>query len=915
MKTFLEQVVDELMSNGIPLDKQALVLPSRRAITFFHRALAQRMEVPVMPPVCLTLEDLLKKELGIALVDPLTARLVLYQVYQEITPNPEPFELFDSWSSAILKDFNTVDTYLIDAKNLYRDLKSLKEINEWSYLEDELGDEQISFNSFWVKLGELYEKYHQTLLARGLSTSGKALRELAQSKKKLLVDFKRINYAGFNALSPAESALLDNIYEEDRLAIYWDAAEFYVADTDNPAGMFIRRWKRKPWPQKTLGSWDSELQIKVRYSAHPHAIGQCRHAGQVLKEYTGTKEQTALVLADETLLQAMLESLPAGLEAINVTMGMGIQGHVMHQFVEQYVLLLLNAQRNKQVYGTWQIHGKGFLRWAETAVDAGLIEASVLRKMEFQIIQKRWVFLGFSELESMLPEKVVNYLTELNEDVDLIKRLLEMLNSLETSEGVDLGVRDGIRDILLSLTDIISEFPFVHDIQQLWKCLRTSLNQEKVSFLGEPLEGVQLMGLLETRALDFKQVILIGANEGTLPKSKKFDTFLPSDIRRHYQLPTQTEEDAVFAYYFYRLIQHPKEAVITYCSEKDETGGGEMSRYLRQLIMGAPQRIGWRAEMYEEFIPTATLKVQRPELIVQRTPELTMAIEEFFKKGVSVSRLNDYLRCPLDFYFKKLLGLQEKEELEEEVGSNELGDIVHQVLENLYGPHVGKGSLSPEHVAALKQAAKAELVKVIKEKGLEQIMLSGESALVAAMALRMLFNFFDRENYRAKAGHLEVKALEHDVETLVEISPEGKVITVKCTAKIDREEISEGSLMIIDYKTGIVDGSKLKFKELTAEEIFHPDKSKALQLLYYTWIYWKSLKVVAQAGIISMVGAEVRPQVLEIEQRELLESDLKVFEELLKEKLSELYLLERFTHNEEQGYYCEYCPVKAEKAY
>ena len=915
MKTFLEQVVDEMLSNGIPLTDQALILPSRRAITFFHRALAQRLDKPVMTPQCLTLEDLLHKEQEVGLIDPLKARLILYQAYQEIMEDPEPFELFDSWSSAILKDFNTVDTYLIDAKVLYRDLRSLKEIEEWSFQDDEEGPEQRSFNHFWMKLGELYEKFHALLEEIGMDSSGHALRNLVALGKPILNKKKAVHFAGFNAMSPAETALLDAIHGEGRLTMYWDAAAFYVDDADNPAGMFIRRWQLKPWSQKVLGSWSANQEKKITYSGHPNAISQCRHAGRVLGQFENSGLQTALVLADESLLPSMLESLPDELKAVNVTMGMSIQGHALYQLISHYFMILLDAKRSKELHGAWQIHAKSFQRWSESAVDAGIMNPEEMRSLHAHILGSRIIFIKEDELRAWSNGKVHALLKELESDLHSINRLIDLLQDMPLDHALDQGIRDSVLEIMLSLRETISDFPFVHELEQIWKCLRTSLSQQKISFIGEPLEGVQMMGLLETRALDFKQVILIGVNEGNLPKSKRFDTFLPNDIRRHYKLPTQTEEDAVFAYYFYRLMQHPEQMAITYRSEKDATGGGEMSRYLRQLVLGASKQHGWQAMMVQDAAYTELKQVRGPEVIVQNSPELQTQIQEFFRKGVSVSRLNDYLRCPLDFYFKKLLGLKEKEELEEEVGSSELGDVVHEVLENLYKPYAGQGSLAEVDILKLKKSSREELSKVIVEKGLSAIMESGESALVKEMAKRMLSNFFTKELGRLKKGHLEVKSLEEVLAVEIEIESKAKKLTVRCTAKVDREEVNAQGTMIIYYKTGKVDSTSLKFKEISSEEIFIPSKAKALQLLYYTWIYWKSKKRIAKAGIISMVGKEPEPLSLTIGNESLKEEDLIAFEALLKNKLVEIYELDSFEHDAEHGTYCHYCPEVVELNY
>jgi len=916
MKTFLHRVIEHIAQDPLSWQKQVMILPSRRAITFFHRALAENISGPILPPLCLTWEDMLKREQGIALVDPLRARLELYEVYRTLIKEPEPFELFDSWASAILKDFNTLDTYLIDAKHLYTDLRNLKELDEWSYLDMQEGAEQQSFNHFWMSLGPLYEGFHAALAEKGLATSARALRTLVHAKKETLKGMERIHLLGFNALSHAEVGLLDQWHDEGRLKVYWDSASFYQDDIDNPAGLFIRRWSMKKWDQQMLGSWSKEKKQKIQYSAQPHAIAQCRLAGSILEEWKDEEEQIALVLADEAMLPVMLESLPEELSAINVTMGLPIKGHVLHRFLEQYVLILLDAKRNKELYETRQIHVKSLLRWLDSGVDAGFLAPQLMRGIERKMIDSRAIFLSEKECEALLPEQAIKALKTLDSELDLLDRAVEMLLSLNLEKSLDQGIRETMVDILWALKESVDEFPFIHDLKQLWKCLRSSLAQEKISFIGEPLKGVQMMGLLETRALDFKKVILLGVNEGTLPRSRRFDTFIPTEIRSYYKLPTQKEEDAVFAYYFYRLIQFPEEVLISFSSEKNETGGGEMSRYLRQLILEAPRKHGWNAEISPLITATKATLVKPPEVVVPNSPELKKAIKRFYQKGISVSRLNDFNKCPLDFYFKKLLGLKELVSLDEEVGASELGTLVHEVLEKLYEPHVGMGSLCDVHINQMKKIYPEVLLGQIQEMGLEHLMAMGESALMKEMAHRMLDNFFEAELERVKKGQLEIIGLEQDYVYELPMVLAEEEITFRFTAKVDRAERDAEGLMIIDYKSGKVKREELTISDIDADIIFDPKKSKALQLLFYTWLFWRSEGEIARSGIISMVGKEVDPAQLRLRKGDKLkEEDLIRFEEILLERLVGIYNLEQFKHDQENGMYCDYCPVKAEKSY
>ena len=917
-KTFLEQVVDDVLATGVPLDKMAIILPSRRSITFFYRAMSERMKEPILPPKCLTLDDLIRTILPRSPIDPLTARLELYEAYVEVYPEPEPFEYFDAWSSAILKDFNTIDTYLIEASALYRDLRNLKEVDEeWSFMQEEWGSHQSDYNTFWKGLAPLYEQFHKRLEVTGRMALGHALKEVVQRKEQsILAEMSLIWMVGFNALSPAEIALLDLLHGSGRLRVLWDAAPFYLEDQDNTAGLFIRKWLHRPWHQKVFGPSDEKEVTNITYSAHPHGLAQCKFAGERVLELAQEEEQVAIVLADESLLPAMLQSIPEAIRAVNVTMGLSIQGQKAFQLTEFYMSMMMDAKRNAGLTERWTVHAHSVMRWMESAQETGLLDEEEVERIRKRLIAERWIRLDRIQLDELFPPNISELFYAMADEVEILGRLNRLLGQVKTINALDQGIKESMMDVLLTLEEKVRSYPFIHQLDLLWKFLRSAWLQEKTSFIGEPLEGVQIMGLLETRALDFKKVILVGANEGALPKARRFDTFIPALIRSHYGLPTQKEEDAVFAYYFYRLLQYPSHIHITYGSEKNDNGGGEMSRYLKQLVYGAPQAFGWKTELRAMNTPDHSSPSTLPELIVIRSPEISKAILNFFSSGVSVSRLNEFIRCPLDFYFKKILGLKEKETLEAEVASSELGNLVHNVLEDLFRERIGKGNLVKEDIRSMSKSYGERLTREIKAQGLEVMMQSGESALTKAMAFKMLGNFFERELQRIERDQIEVLGVEEEEEFTLDVEVGDVMVTVRFTAKIDRKDRVGNQVWILDYKTGKVDSRSLKLKSLDPEDLFDPDQSKSLQLLYYTWIFWRAKGIMAKAGIISMLGMETEPTTLSLEGRNVLEEvDLLTFEGRLKEKIIELYMTESFEHNEEHGLYCDYCPVPAERSY
>lgn len=916
MKKFLDRVIDHMLSNGIPLEEQALVLPSRRSITFFKQRLSQRSDIPVFLPHILTLDDLARKVTAVELLDPVSSGLELYAVYHSLYPDYEDYEVFESWIGAILKDFNTIDTYLIDADTLYRDLRNLKEINDWSYLEEELGHQQKNFNEFWQRLGPLYREYGNRLKEIGKAYSGAIIRRCAVeiASSQYLKSFKQLNVAGFNALSPAEGAILDVLHDQDRLMVFWDDAPFYTENNTDPAGLFMRRWKQRNWSQ-SFGS-EKESLSEITISGHPHAISQVTWAGSLLSEVK-EEEEVALVLADESLLRPLLDYFPKNLEKVNITIGMSFKDTSVFQFLAGYFRMIIQANQGLASRGDWGLHHREWRNWIEAAVNFGLLRERVIQSVDKLIYKQRQIYFNAEAVQDLVGKDIaIRYGLLATDSHGYLDAMVNCLRDVESGDHIIQGVSKRLIEILEDTGATVTSYEFINGVDILWRCLKGSLSRERISFVGEPLEGLQVMGLLETRTLDFDRVIMLGANEGALPKGKSYDTFLPFDLRKHYKLPTQQEEDAIFAYYFYRCIQKAKRVDIAYTSERDELGGGEQSRYLTQLMSSLPQEHGFKADV--EHVQYAVQNADVPHVYVEvpKDEEVRAKVLEYFERGISFSRLSEYSRCPLDFYYRTVLRLGEQAEVEEELGSSDLGDVVHEVLDRSFKPFKGKGILTELEIFSMQKRSQKLLEEVLEEKGLKDKVLDGESALVKSVAEHMLSNYWKRETARVAGKNIQILHLEEDWEFSDELDIAGTKVNVRFKAKLDRVERNGDLVHLIDYKTGKVDTKDVSLTELTTEKLFDVKKLKALQLMYYTWFYWRMTGDIAQSGIVSLIGMEEDPISLIAEKQELPEVEqLQEFEVLLIERLLEIANEGRFIHDEKNGLYCSHCIERAEKKF
>ncbi|NNC82245.1 MAG: hypothetical protein HKN79_01600 [Flavobacteriales bacterium] len=908
MKAFLEQLADRLLDIGEELPHTAVILPSRRAITFLKKALAEQSDRPIFLPRIFTLDDLARSITGLRPADPMRIGLELYRCYSEIDDVVEEFDVFDAWSTAILKDFNTLDTYLIEAEQLYTDLGHLKAINDWSFLAEELGAEQDEFNRFWMRLGPLYNRFNASLRERGEAYSGAIMREAAirSSTSQVLPYISRFLFAGFNALSKAEELLIDSLQSQDRCEVYWDDAPFIRENSLDPAGLFMRKWKHKDWKQ-TFNDGRSET-LPIHISSHPHAISQCMMAGGLLQNME-KHEEVAIVLADESMLGALVEQFPHSVEHVNITIGMSFRDTSVYGMVKSYMTGIIQADRSEDKGLDWQIHHAPLKEWMEIAARFGLIGYDLLRKLEFQVKKNRNIFFPESDLRALLGDGPVDrYGLATGVPSSMIRALIHQLEDINSRDRLSEGVATRMKEIIEQSEEVIATYSFIRTGEQVWRSLQSALARERLSFIGEPLRGLQVMGLLETRALYFDQVILLGANEGKLPKGRSYDTFLPHDIRAHYKLPTQYEEDAIFAYYFSRLLFSTDRLHIAYTSERDEFGGGEKSRYISQLEAGLPQRWGLQTDITHEDYPVRPIRVPGVEVEVPMSPIIQNAIDVFLERGVSFSRLSEFTRCPLDFYYKVVLGMGEEDEVEEEIGSSELGSVVHEVLEDAFATHMNGAVITTQALEDMHAGIDERLEAVMEKYALQQLSESGESALVKAMAREMLHNFFLREKKRIRGKNIHILGLEERLEYETRIVLGGQERSVRFKAFIDRVEQVDGQVVLIDYKSGKVNASDLVIKKMDEESLFDPKKSKALQLLYYQWLYYRVKEQEAQAAIISMLGmdTEVKPLVMQadgLEQAEILEE----FEQMLYGLIERLYNTPVFRHETEHGKYCQYC--------
>ena len=861
MASFIFEVLKNLKDKGYDLTSLNYILPSKRAGLFLKQELVKLLDQTVFAPEIITIENFVE-ELSQLKVESNTELLFhLYSSYLSVekSQSPESFHDFLKWGQLLLQDFNEIDRYLIPYNKLFDYLGAIQELNHWSKA-DEKTEIVSKYLLFWQSLPTLYNSFQERLLGLGIAYQGLIYREALENLETYLQNTKRKKHVfiGFNALNKAEETIIQELLKNNMADIYWDADESFVNNPIHEAGLFLRMYKSQ-WNffQSNPFHWvESHYSTKKNVSVYgvPKNVSQAKQIGTLLENLVQTNghiEKTALVLADESLLVPVLNSIPKSVKNINITMGLPLRNVPLLSLFEQ--LLKFHTKQSQSYYYKEII---------------ALLSHSQIRSLLFDKIDKASLMIETIEANNFIYLDIVK-IKSLIEDAsgDLINLLfsdwendplkaIEHCQSLIFKIKLDLETNKNINALQLEylyrfnsafneLKRLIETYGHINDIKTLHIFFNELLKNETLDFQGEPLEGLQIMGMLESRVLDFETVIIASVNEGILPSGKTNSSFIPYDVKLEYGLPTYKEKDAVYAYHFYHLLHRAKNIHILYNSEVDTLNGGEKSRFITQLEVENIHKIN-----HQIIIPKTPIYESSPKVIA-KSNSVIKELRLLADKGFSPSSLTSYIRNPIDFYNQKILGIKEYEEVEETVADNTLGTIVHNTLEDFYKPFVGKlikekdiNSFFPK----IDETVRHHFKLVFKSGDITK----GKNLIIFEVAKRYIFNFLKVELEQLKTGiENEVLGIENDLETSIEIPELGFPIKIK--GKIDRIDRYNGSIRVIDYKTGKVEPNQVQL--VNWEDILSDYKkySKSFQVLTYSFLLQKNnlISLPIEAGIIS----------------------------------------------------------------
>lgn len=905
--TFLQQIAQVILNEySDKLSDTIIILPNRRAKVFLIDALKKQASNTIFSPEIISIEDFVQDLAGIRSIDSVELLFEFYTIYLEITEkDKEPFETFANWAKTLLQDFNEIDRYLLEPDKVLKYLENIKEIEHWSVDVDKRTDLIDKYLIFWKKLPLYYHSLYQYLLEKGVGYQGLIYREAVRNLNHFSDTIKDKNYifAGFNALNQAEEKIVQHLLALDKAKIYWDIDEVFLRDKYHDTGLFQRRFQSE-WPYYKTNPYewittDYQQEKNIQVIGTPKSIGQAKIVGDIIEKHSndnnGQLQNVAVVLGEESLLLPILYSLPSNVDALNITMGFSSKNNPAQLLMAKLFKMHTNAlSRNASSYVLYYKDVLDILTHPlmEPFVNTSELVNRINQNNYTFILQKKILELhpNGNELFQLLFQKwdtnSVTVLENLSRILLLIKSNLSRDNE---EEKITNAFVYSIFKVINQLISYFSSHENIDNIDTLYAIYKQVIDVAEVSFEGEPLNGLQIMGVLESRVLDFETVIITSVNEGKFPAGKSMNSFIPYDVKRELGLPTFKEKDAIYTYHFYHLLQRAKNVYLLYNSDSEGLDAGEKSRFITQLEVEKQPKHNLSFQIYNADVPD----IAHQPIIVPKSERVMQRLKEIAEKGFSPSSLTAYIRNPIQFYFQRILRISETDEVEENIAVNTLGTIIHGALEELYKPLIGKILIENDIKICIKNIDE-EVLKQFKKEYKEGDIKKGRNLLAYEVAKRNVLNFLKTELEAIQNGdQIQIIALESKLERVLEHP--NLPFPVKIAGNVDRIENRNGRIRIIDYKTGKVEKGSvtLKFWKGLTEDI---SSDKIIQILAYAFMYEpQSNGLEMEAGIISFKNLKsgflpfnykVDKEVIEVISPEIMSNYLEEIVVLLNEILN-----------------------------
>ncbi|MGC1391416.1 MAG: PD-(D/E)XK nuclease family protein [Bacteroidales bacterium] len=894
MTYFLEHIAESLQKEfGNTLNRHCLVFPNRRAGLYFLKYLAARIKKPIWAPSILTINELFRSFSSLQIAGNEILLFELYKVYSNLKKPHESLDEFYFWGDVLLNDFDDVDKYLVNASFLFRNILEIKNIDLqfgglteqqveiirrfWTNFNfDKPTNEKYGFIGIWSVLFDLYSGFRKSLTSQNLAYEGMIFRALAENAENYYILDERwdmVHFIGFNALNECEKVLMSSFKRAGKARFYWDYDNSYINESKlNSAGFFLRENLKIFGNDMPPGwSYDTMLSEGIPYGYRrvidtSSDVAQVKLVSQLLEELPDITElnahHTAVVLADENLLLPVLTSLPENMGDINITMGHPLK----HTLVYTLIRHLMDLQRNAALIDGLAHFGykdvisilrhsllSGLISETDNDLIKEIIKTNLTRVSSDRFSKSDALALIFKK--AITPAELFGYFRD-------ILSLLGSYYERDADKSVNNNVQGKIRNefiyrVVLSINRLETivnnqEISFTPDTYL--KIFDKLLRMQSVPFSGEPLTGIQIMGILETRALDFKNIIILSVNEGILPAVSAGSSFIPFSLREAFGLPSVNHQESIYAYHFYRLLQRAENVTFIYNSNSEGQRSGEMSRFLIQMKYEETLKPDFLDLNFEIKTPMP------PGEIIERSKEhseqlASLYLDREIERSLSPSAINTWLCCRMKFFYRYVNRLKDPENISVEIDPAMLGDILHEIMRNLYRPYIG--SILTEEVLNLTIRNKKYLEEKVNEavnvkfKAGRNDSVSGNELIVRDVLMSYLNRILDADR---RLAPLIVLNLEDTFNFPLSIQSNGSEIEILTGGKIDRIDTVKDVTRVVDYKTGTVS----EFVNYL-NDLFIDDRKKDSDAWLQTLLY-------CEAYLNTNAGSVVRPSVYKIKK-------------------------------------------------
>ena len=932
---FLHKISKELLSKyKEDLSQILVVLPSRRSSLFLTKELATLISRPIWLPTLYTIDDFLFEVNKLKNANSLELFFSFYQAYKKNIPNGHNLERCYNWASTLLEDFNEADKSHANHSDLFGYLSDLKRIENWYLDIGSHKEEAQDYLNFFNKLNNIYQDLIKKLLSNKTAYTGLAQRLVADDLG-LLQDWlkknnkKRIIFIGLDALTKSQEKIIDYLLKNNLCDIHWDGDAYFINNLQQDSGKFLRKYKKK-WPKTINNIGDEFLMQKkeINIIGATKNISQAKLLGHLLKQKAYSSSQlkkVAIILPNENLLLSVLESIPKNVKDINVTMGYKLSHHPIISIFNDIANLHINKRSvniNKNIKAPHYLKSDilKLLRNPYFKLLLDSFDQELCSHLFNRLKNTGFSYMPCDEITQIITNNTQRLIKNIfsksietgldlnNLFISLIKQLLESLGTDDTISMIEHECLFTIEEQVLLCNKFLDNVKESISIKLFSKFFKKVIKSVKLNFSGEPLRGIQIMGLLESRTIDFDEVFILSANESELPPNPNHTSFIPFDAKSKFGIRTDLDIDAMNANTFFNLIKRPKQTHIIYNQDLSSFSSKERSRYINQLLYEVRTQPSTSITINHQNL-TDTFSLEKSNIsstASQKDDFVFDKLKLIAQNGFSPSTINLYSYCKKQFYFEKILGVSKKEDFENELDKAMVGSIMHRVLYKLYFPYIDQ-LLNNIIIKKINKSIDNELLDALKHYQIKSAE-RGKNLLAIEAIRNIIQNFISHEELLIRGGNqIVIKHLEYEVQPHKLNLSKLKGVNLYLKGTIDRVDIYNNTYRIIDYKTGLVEDSDLKTIDLGDLQ----SKPKVLQLLLYAWLLQKKKEtknIPVLAGVINLRARRFDFQKCIVNKQSNIEVGILVdFEQKIKNILYEIFDPNQGFDHLERDKKCMFC--------